>query len=262
MAPRGLECWFGVGKPDGNHSMVWKVWGGRNAPDLYVTARSLGGAMKASIHASGQRRVGLTSEYVRSTAHSGGTRSFGLLYVHHQSWSGGTRHYDSWEGGHHLGTVASLEFLLRFPTAELRPFPLTQSDLDKNVFWLTPAPAGQTIEVALLYLPPEAQPPAVPAGSGTQIVSAGTLTDGRQVFLAGIARPNRVFSNQAQMLREVAERMWAAGIRPSELSDRFRLIAGFDLEGIRGFTEMAASSLGNPEGTISEPHDRSDPTEH
>jgi hypothetical protein len=27
MAPRPFEFWFGVGKPDGNHSMVWKVWG-------------------------------------------------------------------------------------------------------------------------------------------------------------------------------------------------------------------------------------------
>ncbi|MGZ7057501.1 MAG: hypothetical protein ACXVK3_18415, partial [Candidatus Angelobacter sp.] len=204
--------------------------------------------MKASIHASGQRRVGLTSEeYVRLTAHSGGARSAGLLYVQtDKSWSGG-RHYDSWEGGRELGTVATLEFLLRFPTAELRPFPLTQSDLAKNVFWLTPAPAGQTVEVALLYLLPEAEPPAVPDGSTTQIVSAGRLTDGRQVFLVGILRPDRVFDNEAQLLRVVAEKMRAAGIRPSELGDWFRLIAGFDLEGIRGWTDMAASSLSNPE---------------
>jgi predicted ATPase len=45
--------------------------------------------MKASLHASGKRHVGLTSEYVRS----GESRQF---------WHGGTRHYDSWEGGAQL----------------------------------------------------------------------------------------------------------------------------------------------------------------
>jgi hypothetical protein len=63
MAPRPFEFWFGVGKPDGNHSMVWKVWGGRKTADLYIAARSMGGEMKASLHASGKRHVGLTSEY-------------------------------------------------------------------------------------------------------------------------------------------------------------------------------------------------------
>src|SRR5262249_17476509 len=29
MARRPFEFRFGVGKPDGNHSMIWKVWGGR-----------------------------------------------------------------------------------------------------------------------------------------------------------------------------------------------------------------------------------------
>jgi hypothetical protein len=86
MASRLIEFWFGVGKPDGDHSMVWKVWGARKTADLYVAARSMGGEMKASIHASGKRHVGLTSEYVRSLESR-------------QSWHGGSRHYDSWEGG-------------------------------------------------------------------------------------------------------------------------------------------------------------------
>jgi hypothetical protein len=39
MAPRPFEFWFGVGKPDGNHSMVWKVWGGRKTADLLLRDR-------------------------------------------------------------------------------------------------------------------------------------------------------------------------------------------------------------------------------
>jgi len=81
---RPFECWFGVGQPDGHHSMVWKIWAARKTADLYIAARSMGGAMKASLHASGKRNVGLTSEYVRSLESR-------------QSWHGGSRHYDSWE---------------------------------------------------------------------------------------------------------------------------------------------------------------------
>ena len=79
MAPRPFECWFGVGQPDGDHSMVWKIWAARKTADLYIAARSMGGAMKASLHASGKRNVGLTSEYV--PAPEGQVLEVGLLYV-------------------------------------------------------------------------------------------------------------------------------------------------------------------------------------
>jgi hypothetical protein len=59
MAPRPFEFWFGVGKPDGHHSMVWKVWGARNTADFYIAARAMGGRMKTSIHASGGQRTGI-----------------------------------------------------------------------------------------------------------------------------------------------------------------------------------------------------------
>jgi hypothetical protein len=142
MAPRPFECWFGVGQPDGDHSMVWKIWAARKTADLYIAARSMGGAMKASLHVSGKRNVGLTSEYVRSLESR-------------QSWHGGSRHYDSWEAGTELTPGMTLEFLLRFPTAQLRPFPVSQSDLAKKVVWLAPAPEGQVLEVGLLYVPSE-----------------------------------------------------------------------------------------------------------
>ena len=32
MAPRPFECWFGVGRPDGDHSMVWKIWAAEKQP--------------------------------------------------------------------------------------------------------------------------------------------------------------------------------------------------------------------------------------
>jgi hypothetical protein len=66
----------------------------------HVAARSMGGAMKASLHASGKRYVGFTSEYIRSLESR-------------QSWHGGSRHYDRWEGGTELAPGMTLEFLFK-----------------------------------------------------------------------------------------------------------------------------------------------------
>ena len=188
--------------------------------------------MKASIHASGERRVGYTSEYVRSAQAR-------------QTWRGVSRHYDRWEGGRELQPGTTAEFLIRFPTEELRPFPLSESDLAKRVSWFTPAPVGQTVEVMLLYMPSGEK--LVPSpDSSSQVVSAGTLSDGRQVYLVGVTVPDdaHTFEDKEHRSQEIAEQLRAAGIPPQALEDNnFRLIVGFNLEGIRGFTEMAANSL-------------------
>jgi hypothetical protein len=242
MVPRPFELWFGVGKPDGNHSMVWKVWAARNAPDVFITARWLGGMIKATFHEprpglKAERHVGLTGEYIE-------------LLKSRQLWRGGGRHFIRWEGGTELRDGYTLEFVLRFPTAELRPFPLSLSDLARKVVWLTPAPEGQVLEVFLLYVPPRAQVRTeLPTDGGAQFVCVGRLADGRQVLLIASAQPDRPQTNQSlKLMQDMAERYRLAGKPLSSLDDRVRLAAAFELEGVpvgfRGFTEMAASSLG------------------
>jgi hypothetical protein len=156
--------------------------------------------MKASLHASGKRNVGLTSEYVQ-------------FLEARQSWHGGSRHYDSWEEGRQFAPGITLEFLFRFPTAELRPFPLNRSDLAKKVVWLTPAPEGQVLELGLLCLPSEAPVHTeLPTDGSAQVICAGRLADTRQVLLVGCASPDRTFENQTKKFREMAEQFWRAGI--------------------------------------------------
>jgi hypothetical protein len=70
MAPRPFDCKFGVGQPDGCHSMVWKVWAAKNTDDVFITARWEGGRIKATLHEPRprlrpERHVGLTGEYVK-----------------------------------------------------------------------------------------------------------------------------------------------------------------------------------------------------
>ena len=248
MANRPFDCCFGVGQPDGCHSMVWKVWAARNTDDVFITARWLGGTIKATLHEPrpglrAERHVGLTGEHIE-------------LLKSRQLWRGGSRHFIRWEGGTELGDGHTLEFVVRFPTAELRRFPLSQSDLARKVVWLTPAPEGQVLEVCLLYVPSRAQVRTeLPTDGGTQLVCVGRLSDGRQVMLVASAQPDRPKTDQSlKLMQDMAERFRLAGKPPSSLDDRVRLTVIFELEGVsvgmRGFTEMAASSLGKAEALM------------
>jgi hypothetical protein len=180
--------------------------------------------------------LGLTREYIE-------------FLKSRQLWLGGSRHFIRWEGGTELGNGLTLEFVVRFPTVELRPFPLSQSDLARNVVWLTPAPEGQVLEVCLLYVPSSAQVRTeLPTDGGEQLVCVGRLADGRQVMLVATAQPDRPQTDRSlKLMHDAAERLRLAGKRPSSVDDRVRLAVAFELQGtsvgMRGFTEMAASSL-------------------
>jgi hypothetical protein len=221
---RPFECRFGVGNPDGKHSLVWKVWASRNTPDVYVTAPSMGGMMKASIHASGQRHIGLASEYSQDKS---------------------ARHFDRWLGGYKSkeGSM-SIEFQIRIPTGELRAFPLRERDLKNNVIWLPPAPESQAMAVLLLFLAPDEARLTPSSGDDPQLICAGTLADSRQVYLMGINVPDEPLNNQAECFQKMREQLDSAGIVPSSLDDSFRLILGTNYAGVRGCTEMALSNLG------------------
>jgi hypothetical protein len=55
--------------------------------------------------------------------------------------------------------------------------------------------------------------------------------------------PDEPLKNQAERFHEIREQFDRAGIVPSTLDDTFRLILGTNYGGVRGWTEMAVSSL-------------------
>jgi hypothetical protein len=52
---------FAVGTPAGARSSVWRVWAAQDG-SIYVAARAIAGEFKASLHGSGDWRVGFTQE--------------------------------------------------------------------------------------------------------------------------------------------------------------------------------------------------------
>jgi hypothetical protein len=210
---RNFKYRFGVGNPHGEHSMVWTFCIRRS--DLYVFARCLGRTIKASIHALGKRHARLGRDHP----------------------------YDRWTGAYQLEQGASLEFLIRFPTAELRRFPLRESDL-RSVTWLTPAPGkSDALEVALIYFPPDAQPVFTGQSGATQLVCTTRLFDAREVRVVARVVPARLFLNPSQAFREIAEHTRAHGVSPSDLHDGVRLIVAFNDSEVRGWSEMAVDSV-------------------
>jgi hypothetical protein len=228
---REFECQFGIGQPDGNHSMVWKVWANRRKADVYVTARAMGHALKASIHAGAARQFGFTREYVAEA-------------LARKEWQGGSRHYDRWVGGYPLEQGASLEFAIRFPTSELRAFPLREQDL-KNTVWLSPAPETEAVEVQLIFLPLEAlRRGAQPAftDESTELVCTGRLVDGRHVWLVSRTVPITI---RPEAFQEIAGQMQGRGIAPAALHDGVRLTVTSNDFGVRGWTELAMTRVVN-----------------
>ena len=56
---------FGVRDDIGRTSGVWRLWSHRG--DVYLAARTLGGVIKVSLHATGNWKTAFSSEYMRRT---------------------------------------------------------------------------------------------------------------------------------------------------------------------------------------------------
>jgi len=225
---RAFECRFGIGDPWAFHSAVWIARASRNKPDCYITARSMGGAIKASFHARERRHVGLTSEHI--------TKAFSRADLHDS-----TRHFDTWTQPYSLGSGATLEFLLRFPTSQLRPFPLRASDFNK-VRWVPAAPPGEVIEVGMLCFEPGTHPEFMNTGTAIRIAD-GTLIDGRQVWLVSRTVLEGQFTNRHTIKDEIRAQWQACGTMPADLHESIRLMIFFNDSGVRGWTEMAGDWL-------------------
>jgi hypothetical protein len=59
MAKRQVAVRFGVIDEGGRRAASWKCWAerGRGKNDIYLTSRTLGGVVKASLHESGNWQV-------------------------------------------------------------------------------------------------------------------------------------------------------------------------------------------------------------
>ncbi|SRR6266516_3172240 len=132
-AKRGGLRWA-VGAADGKRSSTWRLWGNKKG-DAYVSARSLGGVIKASFHRDGRCHIGFTSEYVETAK---------KRFSHFRG-----RLWDKWwlpEGS----IVRAFQIVV--PESELRSF---QADDESQMKWL-PTPPADFLSVVSVFI---AKPP-------------------------------------------------------------------------------------------------------
>jgi hypothetical protein len=135
---------FGVG--DGQRrAATWKCWAlegpGRN--DVYLACRELRGALKASLHKSGQWHVAFDEQFLERNAVR-------------EEWP--TRFMETWQRPAELAPGFTLAFRIVTPFATVNATPSPAGD--EGVMWISPPPPGQVIETAVI------------------ITSADTLTSG------------------------------------------------------------------------------------
>jgi hypothetical protein len=127
---------FAVFAPDGRRSMAWTVGTTRRTRDVYITARSLGGTWKMSLHQSGRWNSGLTAE--RAVAMAPPIPD---------------RHWDQWQQPAEFAPGIRRSVELVFADVELRRWPAGLTD-DKPVT-VIPAPGdGYAACVDFIFLAP------------------------------------------------------------------------------------------------------------
>lgn len=165
-----LSLRIGLRGQGGLRSAVYRLWSdrtkGKARDDIYIASRSIAGALKVSLHASGKRQVSFTRQYA--------DREPGKRIPVPEN-----RHIISWDAPHWVADGVALEYILRFPEGQLRKLrPVVR---EHTVEWIdvpTPAPG---LDLLLLAFEPGQDYNMTFQGT-TPMLGHG-LPDGRYIML-------------------------------------------------------------------------------
>lgn len=122
-----------MGFPDGSgrRSGTWRIFTGKNAPDIYIAARSLTGSEKVSLHASGHNKYGFINS----------DRAEEVLGPSYSS-----RHLDEWDRPSEFAKGWVHEFRIYIPHDELAHWP--PSVVEKGpIYGIPPVGEGLTCQL-------------------------------------------------------------------------------------------------------------------
>lgn len=228
---REFVCRFGIGSLNGVHSSVWRVWSGRNHPDVYLAPRGTAGKFKVSLHGTKARHYGLTAQWATESKRRG----------YHDLES---RHLEQWHGGALLNPNLSLEYRLFFPTTDLRHFDMSDSET-RNAAWLPQAIDGWAVEVGLLIGSIKRSESWWPGrqSMGTLLLSEGRLSDGRWVWLVQRNVPMWSWQN-SEALAKIRKTLEARGVTATTVTPQWRYHFWCTLDdGSRACVEAAPEAI-------------------
>jgi hypothetical protein len=134
LTRQGLR--FAVGRSGSVHSSIWRTsW---SKSDYYISARSIFGSMKISLHESRICRLALTERYMTWLREQGLAPPDDRAFV---KW----RRPPAPESGAHLAVV------LVFPTDNLHLDDPAWKNSNKPLLHFEPAPSGKAVELGFFY---------------------------------------------------------------------------------------------------------------
>jgi len=159
-----------VGSPEGPHSAVFRIWSPAGKSDVYASVRDIAGAIKISLHESGECNAGLTFQFAKKE-----TTAVAKI--------GGLRHQSKWTRLTHVGShmVNPLQFAI--PESELknwRSAPLTAN----NITWLKPPDQGRSVIISCIFTGPCLEDDNWPGRhNGTQLLGSKLLPNSEKFWI-------------------------------------------------------------------------------
>jgi hypothetical protein len=226
---RPINWQIGVGDPDGHHSAVYKIKATKKQSSFYVMMRELGKEVKATFHPSGKRHVGFTEEHKKKMIAEG-------------SWTLPDRHFDEWIGGTSVRPGLSLEYVLRFPVGQLRRHAL--SPKERATFWVpAPPPLPDQVLDIRIYLADQPRDFELTPMAHHSIIASQYLADGRALVLITKALMLGPPPNIAERALDIVQDARKQGITPENVRADQRVLIGFNIDQIRGWTEYALDTF-------------------
>jgi len=231
MGKRDINFRFAFGREAAAHSSIWRLFSTTN--DVYMSTRSLGGALKASLHESGECAVAFTEQYVAKQRSA-------------DAWWRESRRVDTWTPASNIRAGVTLAMRIAVPDSELREYPVSTS---RAVKWLPPPPAGHTAEVCVFLLDlawPEGSWPGQTSHS-TLPVFHHVLPNGKHLWLVQRQDPTsdgtraRIEQVRTALATQEPDQKAEGWLLPSPSK---RLIVGGDeADGSRVWLEIAFDSV-------------------
>lgn len=169
MAQRSIR--FGITDGKGLRAATWKLWtetSGYNS-ELYLTCRSLGGTLKASLHHSGNWHVAYSHKAFKENV-EGAIPKFKDRFI------------EKWPRPPEIAEGITLAFRI------VTPYSATTNSLTtgkyKGVKWLPNAPASKATEIDILVTKPTVSVTGWPGkrSMGTSLIDSFELKNGETVW--------------------------------------------------------------------------------
>jgi hypothetical protein len=202
-------CRFAVGRNGLAYSSVWRVWTAKNKPDLYIAVASLGGELKASVHAP-------------HPPHTGWKRHFGFDYhassfISRQAKQEGGPHKVEWTG-HQVAPDMTVEYRVIIRGTSLEN---DGQQVASNVV-LVPIPSRDEVVEVYVILGPKGWTTGPPRerDRNTYLLSEGRLSDDRPVWIVYVVKPregNETASSRKELQFETSYREPGADLNGARL---------------------------------------------